>query len=184
MAAPRPQGGLLFVLEERNPTMKAIGFALRQGLVLGIMLCASYPADCGALGGDRPQQITTTEFRKLLQTVADGWNEGNARRAADCFTENAFYSEPPAKQLYIGRESLYEFFGGDKKPEPPMKMVWHHLAFDEKEQIGFGEYTFQMNNRYHGIVIVKVENGKIRNWREYQYKSGLDWREFQGKNEF
>ena len=26
-----------------------------------------------------------------------------------------------------------------------MKMTWHHLAFDEESQVGFGEYTFQMN---------------------------------------
>jgi len=119
-----------------------------------------------------------------MHTVAEGWNEGNSRKSADCFAEDAVYSEPPDKQLYIGRKALYDFFGGDRKPEPPMQMTWHYLAFDESQQIGFAEYTFQMNNRYHGIVIVRIENGKIRNWREYQYKSRLDWRQFQGKNEF
>jgi ketosteroid isomerase-like protein len=63
-------------------------------------------------------------------------------------------------------------------------MVWRHLAFDEEVQIGFGEYTFQMNNRYHGIVVVKVRDGKICNWREYQYKSNLEWKDFVGNNEF
>jgi ketosteroid isomerase-like protein len=110
---------------------------------------------------------TAEEFRRLMSTVAERWNEGNARKAAECYTEDAVYTEPPDKQLYVGRKALYEFFGGDKKPEPPMKMVWHHLAFDEESQIGFGEYTFQMNDRYHGIVVVKVRDGKICNWREY-----------------
>jgi ketosteroid isomerase-like protein len=92
---------------------------------------------------------TAEEFRRLMDTVAEGWNEGNARKAAECYTEDAVYTEPPDKQVYVGRKALYEFFGGGKKAEPPMKMVWHHLAFDEEGQIGFGEYTFQMNNRYH-----------------------------------
>jgi hypothetical protein len=127
---------------------------------------------------------TTEEFRRLMSTVAEGWNEGNARKAAECYTEDAVYTEPPDKQVYVGRKALYEFFGGGKKAEPPMKMVWHHLAFDEEVQLGFGEYTFQMNNRYHGIVVVKVRDGKICNWREYQYKSNLEWKDFVGKNEF
>jgi hypothetical protein len=141
-------------------------------------------AQSDATSSGQSKLITTDEFRKLMQTVAEGWNEGNARKAADCYSVNAIYTEPPDRQVHTGREALYEFFGGDKRPEPPMKMTWHHLAFDEREQIGFGEYTFQMNNRYHGIVIVKVENSRIKNWREYQYKSGLEWKEFKGKNDF
>lgn len=135
-------------------------------------------------GNMMTKKTTTEEFKRLMKTVANGWNEGNARKAADCFTEDAVYTEPPDKQVYVGRKALYEFFGGNKKPEPPMKMTWHHLAFDEESQIGFGEYTFQMNNRYHGIVVVKIRDGKISNWREYQYKSNLDWKAFTGKNSF
>jgi hypothetical protein len=129
-------------------------------------------------------KITAAQFDALMRTVAAGWNEGNARKAADCYTEDALYTDPPDRQVYVGREALYEFFGGDKKPEPPMRMTLRHLAFDEDSQIGFGEYTFQMNNRYHGIVVVKVKNGKISNWREYQYKSDLEWKEFVKKNDF
>lgn len=124
------------------------------------------------------------QFRTLMETVAAGWNAGDARRAADCFTEDAVYSEPPRKQFYRGREALYEFFGGKEKPDPPMKMTWHHLAFDEEAQIGFGEYTFQMNNRYHGIVVVRLRGGRIANWREYQYQSPLEWQEFVDDNRF
>ena len=79
---------------------------------------------------------------------------------------------------------MYEFFGGDEKPELPMSMTWHHLIFDEEGQIGMGEYTFQMHNRYHGMVIVKVRDGKITHWREYQYQSTLDWQTFTVNNPF
>ena len=129
-------------------------------------------------------KFTTSDFKQLVQTVADGWNEGNARKASDCFSEDAMYVEPPEKQLYQGRAELYEFFGGDAGTDIPMKMTWHHLAFNEEEQVGFGEYTFQMHERYHGIVIVKIESGLIKHWREYQSRSELSWEEFTSHNPF
>jgi hypothetical protein len=129
-------------------------------------------------------KISTTEYNRLMQTVADGWNEGNARKAANCFSEDAIYLEPPEKQLYHGRAELYDFFGGDSGADIPMKMTWHHLAFNEEEQIGLGEYTFQMHGRYHGIVVVKTESGLIKHWREYQYRSELTWEEFTSQNPF
>lgn len=129
-------------------------------------------------------KISTDNFNQLMQMVADGWNEGDAKKAADCFSEDAIYVEPPEKQLYHGRAKLYEFFGGDNGTDLPMKMTWHHLAFNEAEQIGFGEYTFQMHGRYHGIVIVKIEAGLIKQWREYQYRSELSWEEFTSQNPF
>ena len=132
----------------------------------------------------KTKMIKKKDFIKLMQQVSDGWNEGNARKAADCFAEDAIYTEPPDKQVYVGKQNLFEFFGGDEKPEPPMKMQWHHLAFDEETQIGFGEYTFQMNKRYHGIVIVKVKNGKVSNWREYQSQSNFEWDKFTQNNKF
>ena len=65
-----------------------------------------------------------------------------------------------------------------------MKMTWHHLAFNELQQIGFGEYTFEMHGCYHGIVIVKIKAGLIKHWREYQYKTELSWEEFTSHNTF
>jgi hypothetical protein len=129
-------------------------------------------------------RLTFEEFEHLMQTVARGWNEGKARKSADCFSEDAIYVEPPDKQLYHGRAELYEFFGGDQGPEMPMKMTWHHLAFDEQDQVGFGEYTFQMHGLYHGIVVVKIESGLIKQWREYQYRTELSWEEFSSHNPF
>jgi hypothetical protein len=123
-------------------------------------------------------KISTAEFEHLMQTIADGWNEGNARKSAECFSEDAVYIEPPDRQVYYGRTEFYEFFGEDHGTDIPMKMTWHHLAFNESEQIGFGEYTFEMHGRYHGIVVVKLELGSVKYWREYQYKTELTWEEF------
>ena len=126
----------------------------------------------------------TAQFEVLMQTLAAGWNEGNAQKAADCFTENAVYSEPPDKQLYRGRAALFKFFGGNEGRKRAMKMTWHHLAFNEKTQIGAGEFTFEYGGIVHGVAMVKIENGKISNWREYWYESALDWEKFTRSNPF
>jgi hypothetical protein len=128
------------------------------------------------------EPLTDEGFRRLLETVASGWNEGDARRAADCFAEDAVYLEPPDRQVYRGREELYRFFGGETPS--PLEMRWHNVVFDERQQVGVGEYTFQGRNRYHGLVIVKVEDARIARWREYQYVSDLDWDAFVGDSRF
>lgn len=127
---------------------------------------------------------SSVEFERLMQTVAAGWNEGNARKAADCFTEDAIYSEPPNKQFYRGRAALFKFFGGEQGRTAPMKMTWHHLTFNEPAQVGAGEFTFEYVSKVHGMVIVKITGGRISNWREYWYESKLDWEQFIGENKF
>ena len=82
-----------------------------------------------------------------MMKLAHGWNEGDARKAADCFAENAVYSEPPDKQLYRGRDALFKFFGGNEGRRRAMKMTWHHLIFDEQKQIGAGEFTFLVRRK-------------------------------------
>src|SRR6266545_1713306 len=108
--------------------------------------------------------LGTHEFYELMETVARGWNSNDARLAADRFSEDAMYSAPPDPGIRRGRKTLFEFFGGPLGRPRPMRMTWHHLAFDENNQIGFGEYTFTYDLRTHGIVTVRVVSGLIANW--------------------
>ncbi|TQV68187.1 nuclear transport factor 2 family protein [Exilibacterium tricleocarpae] len=62
-------------------------------------------------------------FERLLNRVADDWNRGDARAAADCFTPDAVYIEPPDRQLYEGRQALFEFFGGEEGRTSPMTIA-------------------------------------------------------------
>lgn len=128
--------------------------------------------------------LTAAGFRLLLETIATGWNEGDAAKAAACFAEDAVYEEPPARQLYLGRAALFEFFGGTEGPEPAMSMHWHHIVFDVLTQIGAAEYTFAARRRYHGVVIVQVRRGLVARWREYQVESELAWEEFGAASRF
>lgn len=65
-----------------------------------------------------------------------------------------------------------------------MRMTWHHLLFDPAQQIGVGEYTFRYREQTHGLFIVKILNGLISNWREYEVASELSWEQFIGDNRF
>ena len=122
-------------------------------------------------------------FEALMWTVARGWSTGDARAAADCFTDDVVYVEPPDRQHHAGRDAVFELSGGDDPP--PMSMAWHHLVFDPERQIGCGEYTFRGRRQYHGLVIVQLRDGRIRRWREYQYHDDdRDWEQFVGASRF
>lgn len=145
--------------------------------------CQNSNYDRGDTGS--ASELSTADFEKLLHRVAEGWNEGDAQKAAGCFSVDAIYIEPPDRQLYRGRQALYEFFGGSSGRESPMTMTWHHLLFDEPKQIGVGEYTFAYKGiETHGIVIVQIVEGKIQRWREYQYRSEMNWEDFVGESVF
>ena len=119
-----------------------------------------------------------------MKQLADAWNRGDARVAADLFAEDALYSSPPNSRIHDGRQDLFEWFGGAHGRPKPMRMVWHHLVFDEEQQIGAGEYTFTYGMRTHGMVLIRLRDGKIANWREYEIESPLDWDVVVGKNQF
>jgi hypothetical protein len=150
---------------------------------LAIMLSARSSSERLGVSHTAIEKMTTAQFKALMESVADGWNTGNARPAADCFTDDALYSSPP-NPIRRGRETLFEFFGGAKGRPRPMKMQWHNLLFDEDSQIGAGEYTFTYDIRTHGMVMVRLVNGKIANWREYETESPTEWEQFVGVNRF
>ena len=131
----------------------------------------------------RPASLNAVHFRSVMQTVAEGWNRGDARLATSCFAENAIYSSPPSPP-HRGRKALYEYFGGAAGRELPMHMTWHNLIFDPARQIGVGEYTFCYRKQTHGLVIVKFANGLLNNWREYEVESELPWAQFTADNRF
>jgi ketosteroid isomerase-like protein len=149
-----------------------------------LLLCASTLLTALAVTEAREERITSKGFERLMQLLADSWNKGDARKAADCFAEDAIYSEPPDKQLYKGRAELFKYFGGNEGRKSAMKMTWHHLVFDEQKQVGAGEFTFEYGSKVHGVAMVKVAEGKISHWREYWYESDLDWEKFIGENKF
>jgi ketosteroid isomerase-like protein len=121
------------------------------------------------------RSLSHDDFDRLMQRLANAWNQNDARRAADCFTDDARYSAPPDPRVRRGRDELFHFFGGDKGRPRPMHMQWHHLVFDEERQLGAGEYTFDYDTRSHGVVIVRIVDGRIAQWREWEHASPLSF---------
>jgi hypothetical protein len=154
-------------------------------ITISVLLLLSAIMACN--GGNttkKPDPPSATEFTALMEELASAWNEGEAARAAACFTEDAVYTEPPAKQLYRGRKALFEFFGGNQGRQGQMSMDWHHLAFNHETGIGFGEFSFTYGTTAHGVAVVRLRDGKIANWREYWYESELPWDQFVRENPF
>ena len=150
-----------------------------------LLSCAVLAACAGPRSPPTPSAgLDEDGFRTLMERVAAGWREGNARKAADCFTEDALYEEPPRQQFHAGRADLFEFFGGERGTDLPMQMTWHHLVFDPSTQVGAGEYTFRLNRQYHGVVMVQLRGGRIARWREYQIESSLSFEDFSAATRF
>ncbi|NNE58931.1 MAG: nuclear transport factor 2 family protein [Hellea sp.] len=131
------------------------------------------------------QGFGQSEFETLLQQLAQGWNDNDARKASLVFSENAVYSEPSDKQLYQGRPALFEFFGGESGRDSWMKMDWHHISFNPSTSVGAGEFSFSwQGGNAHGMVSIKIKDGRISHWREYFYEDSKTWEEFTRANPF
>jgi len=59
-------------------------------------------------------------------------------------------------------------------------MKFHNYWFNESTQSGSAEYTFSYGSDTSdvGVVVMELENGKIKFWREYQRKGPTDFSTF------
>jgi hypothetical protein len=125
--------------------------------------------------------MTQTEFRNLLQSLADAWSRRDYATAADFFAEDVRYGDP-TRYSFNGRAELRAFFEADEGYD--QRTVWHTVVFDEEQQIGAAEYTYEGTYRYHGTVLVKVADGEISGWREYQHIDPREWERFTSTTAF
>jgi ketosteroid isomerase-like protein len=119
--------------------------------------------------------MTKQEFRQLLDRLASGWARRDYAAVAQEFSEDVRYGDP-TRYSFNNRRDLQAFFENDEGYE--QRTVWHTVIFDEAQQIGAAEYTYEGTHRYHGMVLIRVEDGRITNWREYQHINDKPWEEF------
>ena len=121
--------------------------------------------------------ITEKEFNLLMNNIAKGWSTQNTDLALNSFDKDAIYLEPPNVQYFRGHDQLRPYF--DELTDNHI-MIFHNLWFNQKAQSGAGEFTFSYGKEIAdtGIVVVEIENGKIKVWREYHKKGPSDFKEF------
>jgi hypothetical protein len=119
--------------------------------------------------------MTKTEFRDLLETLADLWSRRDYATAARAFAEDVRYADP-VRYSFSSRAELQAFFEADQGYS--QRTLWHTVLFDEDQQVGAAEYTYDGTHRYHGTVLVRVGEGKITHWREYQHIDSREWKVF------
>ena len=130
------------------------------------------------IGCNSPEkEISENEFNALMENVALGWSTQNTEMALRSFDEDAIYMEPPNIQYYRGHKQLRPYFD---ELDDKYKMEFHNLWFNKSTQSGAAEYTFSYGKDTSdvGIVVVELQNGKIKFWREYQRKGPTDFNEF------
>lgn len=125
--------------------------------------------------------MTTEQFQSLLSDLAIGWRARDYVAVASRFASDVRYSDPTRYALR-GREALLDFFSADDGHA--QQMEWHLTLFDEAQQLGAAEYTYEGTHRYHGVVLIRVADGVITHWREYQHVSGVSWAEFTADSSF
>jgi hypothetical protein len=126
----------------------------------------------------KKERLSTSEFTGLMNGLAEAWSKQNTQAAVNCFAADATYMQPPDEQFYTGHAQLTAYFGALKKGTV---MTFHHLWFDAETQTGAGEFTFgntETQSADTGVVVVSLENGKIKSWREYFIKGPLSFQEF------
>ena len=105
-----------------------------KALVLAMLVLVIASGGCQRRIGR--EGINESDFRELMNRLADGWSRQNTEQALSCFTENAVYMEPPNIQFYEGHIQLRPYFAALK---PGTFIRFRNLWFDESRQIGAGE---------------------------------------------
>lgn len=131
--------------------------------------------------GEVKQAFTSEDFTSLMTNVSEGWSTQDTDRALSSFHEDAIYMEPPSVQYFRGHSQLRPYFDALDKDH---RMTFHNLWFDEEKQTGVGEFTFSYGSDTAtvGIVVVELENGKIKFWREYLQVGPTDFERFLSTN--
>jgi len=126
-------------------------------------------------------KMTKTAFRGLLERLANGWTNRDYATVIEAFAKDVRYADPLRYNLR-GRDKLRTFFEADDGQE--QRTTFHTVIFDESRQVAAVEYTYEGSHRYHGVALIRLENGLITHWREYQHIDQRAWSEFVSGTEF
>ena len=119
--------------------------------------------------------MTKAEFTEMLNELANAWERRDYGAAAGFFSEDIRYADPTRYRM-ASRAELLQFFRDDGGY--PQHTQWRLVIFDQDQQVGAAEYTYTGTYQYHGVVVIRVGDGFITHWREYQHIDSRAWEDF------
>ena len=111
----------------------------------------------------------------MLDHLAAAWTRRDYVAAARCFTIDVRYADP-LRYDFTSRAALQAFYEADEGY--PQRTMWHTRLFDEAQQRGMAEYTYEGTHRYHGVAVIRVAGAQVSHWREYQHIDSRPWQDF------
>ena len=125
--------------------------------------------------------LTTDDFDALLARLAALWQARDYATLVQAFAPDVHYADPLRYRL-DGRDALLAFFENDD--DLPQRTQWHTAVFDPATQTGAAEYTYEGHHRYHGVALIRLADGLITHWREYQHIDARSWADYVGTTRF
>ena len=119
--------------------------------------------------------MTRAGFVEMLGSMAEAWTARDYEKAIRFFAPDVRYADP-LRYSFSNSADLLRFFQDDG--DQPQSTLWHNVVFDEARQVGAAEYSYRGTHLYHGVVLIRLQGGKITHWREYQHTSEKEWDAF------
>jgi hypothetical protein len=119
--------------------------------------------------------MTNREFAALMERLAAAWNACDGDATAACFSDDVTYADP-LRYRFTSRADLRRFF--ELPAGETQTVTFHTVLFDETQQCGAVEYTYIGTHVYHGLVLIRVDDDLVKEWREYQHVDPRPWSEF------
>jgi uncharacterized protein (TIGR02246 family) len=115
--------------------------------------------------------MSADELKHLLDELSERWRRRDAQGAAELFSENALYSEPPAHNLQ-GRPAIAAFFRAFFAAHYAIEFSFSRLLIGEDEaaaEWSFGYYRMSdgKQRRLAGIAFIDTAGGLIRIWHSF-----------------
>jgi hypothetical protein len=119
--------------------------------------------------------MNADNFRVMLDSMAAAWTARDYEKVVSFVTDDLFYSDS-LTYSFSTREELLVFFRDDGGFAQDCR--FHNVIFDQSQQLGAAEYTYQGHFTYYGTVWIALESDLIKSWREYQHTSDKNWSDF------
>jgi uncharacterized protein (TIGR02246 family) len=115
--------------------------------------------------------MSADELKQLLDKLGDCWRKRDAQGAAELFSDDAMYSEPPAHELR-GRPAIAGFFRAFFASHYTIEFGFSRILIGEDEAAAEWSFSYSRvsdgaRRRLVGIAFIDTAAGRIHVWRSF-----------------